>query len=132
MAGKAKVKRKVKRELRIERQPEDALDVLEELKGEVEAKIEETPVGRVPGRIVDGVKTAYTYQDLVDMFPIVTFTPEDTLPLNFNGVRVQAIAGVEMHVPSVYKEIYDNHRKALRKIKPDEFDGYVLPGAGAF
>jgi hypothetical protein len=132
MASKERIKRKVKRDLHRARDPEVAREILAEVLPEVETKAQEKAEGRVPGRIVGGSKTGYTYSDLVKMFPIVTFTPLETLPLNFQGVRVQALSGVEMHVPSVYKEIYDRYMLGkTRNSKPEGIEGWFAPGAGA-
>jgi hypothetical protein len=49
-------------------------------------------------------------------FPTVTFTPEETVPLTFNGVTVQAHAGVPMTVQKCFKEIYDKKRS----VAPDD------------
>lgn len=110
-----RVKRKVKRDLRSIVSPEEAKEVLEEIAEEVEKRVQETPKERIPGATVGGSKTAYGYGDLVRMFPIVTFIPEETILLTYQGVPVQAYNGVEMHVPECFKKIYDNHRKELRE-----------------
>ena len=90
--------------------------------------------GRVPGKTIKGYKVGYTYADLCKIFPIVSFTPEETVPLTWNGVTVQALEGIEMHVPQCYKTLYDNHRQALRlagKSLPNrEFENMIALGAG--
>ena len=111
---KTRVKRRVTQALRRSMTPEDAQEVIAEVAIEVQQKVETQPKIRTPGSIVAGSKVAYTYQDLCKMFPIVTFTPEETIGLTFQGIRVQALEGKEMHVPKCFKNIYDQHRAAMR------------------
>jgi hypothetical protein len=47
-------------------------------------------------------------------FPTVTFTPEETVPLTFQGRTVQAYAGVPLTCPSCFKEIYDKKRSVAQ------------------
>ena len=92
---------------------------------------DETTGGRVPGRIVRGEKTSWTYQDMVKRFPIVSFIPDDTIPLTWNGVKVQAITGLEMHVPKPFYEIYQRRKASMRPQKAPP--GIIVElGAGAF
>ena len=110
-----RVKKSVKRDLTRIVAPEEAVEVIEEIKQELETKVEETPKGRVPGLTIGGSKTTYTYQDLVKIFPVVSFIPEETIRLTYQGVPVQAFSGIEMHVPKCFKDIYDRHRFELRQ-----------------
>jgi len=110
-----RVKKSVKRDLTRIIAPKEAVEVIKEIKEELETKVEETPKGRVPGLTVGGTKTTYTYQDLVNIFPIVSFIPEETVPLTYQGVRVQAYYGVEMHVPKCFKDVYDHSRFEQRQ-----------------
>ena len=112
-----RVKRKLERDLKRVKTPSGAKEVLDELLEEVKVKVDSEVKGRVPGLTHGSSKTTYTYQDLVAMFPIASFTPEETVPLTFQGITVQAFGGIEMHVPSCFKTIYDQHRKELRRIK---------------
>jgi len=112
-----KTKRKVKRAMKKITIPAEAREVAAELLRDAEIKVETTPTGRVPGLTIGATKTTYNYQDLVRMFPIVSFIPEETIPLTFQGVKVQAYVGIEMHVPKCFKDIYDNHRKEKRQIQ---------------
>lgn len=75
---------------------------------------------RMPGRRVKGQKTIWTYHDMVERFDIVDFTPEETIPLSWNGVKVQAYAGIEMHVPKPFYDLYNKHRReaASQKAPP--------------
>lgn len=132
---KATVKRKAQRDLKRATTPVEAREIINELKEEIEPKAESFPKGKVPGITIGGTKVGYNYQDLCKMFPIVSFTPDETIPLNFQGVRVQAISGIEMHVPKCFKNIYDEHRRRLRETgaKLPENTGYfnlVELGAG--
>ena len=67
---------------------------------------------------------------------IVAFIPEKTVPLLINGVRVQALAGIEMHVPKAFKDIYDRSGRASREpvgahLQQMGYDATVALGAGA-
>ena len=130
-----RTKRKVKATIRKVIDPQETKDLLEELVEEAEQKIEEKPTGRVPGLTIGSTKTIYTYQDLEKMFPYVSFRPEETIPLTFQGVKVQCFAGFEMHVPKCFKDIYDNHRRekgrhaeTLREANMEDLG--VLPAGG--
>ncbi len=122
---KASVKRKALRDLKRATTPVEAQEIIEELKADIDPRAESFE-GRKPGVIVGGTKVGYTYPGLCEQFPIVTFTPEETIKLTFQGITVQAIAGMEMHVPQCFKELYDNHRKALRNV------GGALPNLGFY
>ena len=106
------VKRAVKRLTQQAMTSKEAIDVLDEVRDEVDAKAETEGLheGEV-GTIRHGNKVTPTYTSLCKQFPIVSFTPEETVPLNYQGVRFQALAGVECHVPKCFKDIYDNHRR---------------------
>ena len=111
-------------------------DLFQELEETVEQRTNTETLDNRPGKIIDGKKTIFTYQDLCNMFDIVSFTPERTVPLTFNGVKVQAYAGIEMHVPQCFKEIYDQSGRELRNAgkRLAENRGYtdtIALGAGA-
>jgi len=109
-----RVKRSVKRSLKLV--PKEELEkVVEEVVSETDEALEVIPEGAKPGDVVNGFKVAWTYDQMLKNFPIVTFTPEETVPLTWNGVKVQALAMVEMHVPEPFKEIYDRHRREINK-----------------
>lgn len=46
---------------------------------------------------------------------LVTWTPNETIPIFYNGVMCQAIADVEMTTEKAFKDIYDERRKLLRE-----------------
>lgn len=85
---------------------------------------------RLPGKKVSGMKTAWTYRDMLERFQIISFIPDETLPLTWNGIKVQAIAGIEMHVPKPFFDIYTRHKLALRP-RPAPPGIEVDLGAGA-
>ena len=123
---KERVKRRVKKALKRTVSPEVAQDILEELADTAEDSLidEEGALVRMPGKVVGGTKTTWTYQDLVKMFPIVTFLPDETILLTFNGVSVQAIANLEMHVPKCFLDIFQRHKRELQS------SGKALPERG--
>ena len=130
-ATQKRIKRRIKQDLRRAKTPMAAKEVLDELVEETEVKIEAEPEGRKPGLTRGSSKTTYTYPDLCDMFPTVSFTPEETIPLTFQGVKVQAYDGIEMHVPRCFKTIYDHHRKELKQMKETLLEAGLLDlGAG--
>ena len=135
MPRKARVKKTVARELKRVTSPQEAQEIIEELQKEVAIAVETQPTKRVPGLTVGGTKTSYTFRDLCEMFPIVAFIPEETVGLTFQGIRVQALSGIELHAPSCFKKIYDNHRKAQREAGSKLPDTGYVPlvelGAGA-
>ena len=116
----------------------DLKEIIEDITPEIE-KREATELGeRIPGMVIDGEKVPYDYKYLVNhpekFGPVIAFIPEVTVPLSFNGVRVQAISGVEMHVPKVFRDIYDNSRRELRNSGNMGNTGYINQinlGAGA-
>jgi len=139
MPRKTRVKRAISQDVKRATSAEEAKEVLEEITQELESKVVEEAemkvTGRKPGVTVGGTKTTYTYRDLCEMFPIVKFTPEETIPLTFQGVRVQALANIEMHVPECFEKIYRQHRKTLstagRTLPQLGYENVVELGIGA-
>ncbi len=106
-----RVKRKVERDLKRVRTPEEAMEIAERASEVARQRVLDEPETRVPGLTIAGAKTSWTKRDLEEKFPLVTWTPEETIPLCFNGVHYQAFMGFEWVTPSCIKSIYDNHRK---------------------
>jgi len=65
--------------------------------------------GRVIGRV------PWTTDDIRRVFPMVTFTPFETLPVTFQGYTVQLVAGEEITCPSIFHGIYQDHLRAIRE-----------------
>jgi len=87
-----------------------------------EAVKEQEEIGeRVPGKVVRGIKTPWTRADVDKIFPIVSLIPEQTIRVTYNGVSYQLIQDLEMVVPSVIRDIYNNSRKRVRQ-------GTQIPG----
>jgi hypothetical protein len=111
---------------RAEREVEQALravpaGVAAQVLEEAEDKVEQRAIDEKntkPGQVVNGFKRAWTMKECEAAFPVKVFMPEETVPLTWNGLRVQAIAGVQMAVPECFYDIYVKHREALRK-KPE-------------
>jgi len=134
---KRRVKKQVTRQLKSV-SPAEAARIADELKAEAEKVVEAQPTERVPGSTVQGVKVTYNMSDLKEIYGLCSFTPMETLPLNCQGVRLQAIAGVELvDVPICFKTIYENHMReqiAAGKMSHLEgmgFESTVELGAGA-
>ena len=133
---KEAVRRGVERLAQQAKNPKEALDVLKAVTAEVDKQAESAGLheGEI-GTLRNGNKITPSYADLCKQFPIVSFTPEETIGLGFQGVRVQALAGIEMHVPKCFKDIYDNHRRSVtnsRKLNNElaQFGINVESGAG--
>ncbi len=94
---------------------EKARELVQKLVDEVTDEVE-SEGERIPGKVVRGHKTVTTDADLVKAHGVVTFTPEETIPITVNGVRYQCFADYEMTVPKNIKQIYDEHRKRQRNI----------------
>lgn len=68
-----------------------------------------------PGTVIDRGKPTerikdWTEQDLKKSgMPIVTFTPMETIPIIWNGLRCQLIAGEEITTFKCFKDVYDEH-----------------------
>ena len=112
-------------------------EVIEEIVVEEEEVAAE---GLRPGMIVDrgkpsARKVPWTEKAMRETYLEVTFTPEETVPVTVNGVRFQLISDRPATVPSVVRDIYDEHRKARRSqskvIMTSSGPVNVLPGAGA-
>ena len=131
---KERVKRRVKQELKRARSPEVVREVLQELERVAAVAVTEKQEGKVPGQTRAGTKTSYTYQDLCLMFPIVSFAPDETILLTFNGVAVQAFSGVEMHVPKCFQDVYRSHQRAtrdsLKDLRNERLGLDIVPGGG--
>lgn len=99
----------------------------------VEATVakEEEKGERIPGKIVNGRKTIWTQKDIEARFPICEFTPDETIPVIYNGIRYQLIADVSMVAPTIIRDIYLEHRRKMRQIGKGLVGVTVYPGAGA-
>ena len=92
--------------------------IVKEVKAKIaelaEAVAEEVVTERIPGQVVHGLKTPWTYGDVDRAFPPCTIMPEETIPVTYNGVRYQLLSGVEMTVPTIIRDIYFEHRRRTR------------------
>ena len=87
---------------------------------------------RIPGRKVRGQKDVWTWRDILERFKddYTAIIPDETIPLTWNGVKIQLISGIETHLPKPFYELWKAHKAALRpgKVPP----GIVVEyGAGA-
>lgn len=127
MAGKvrkARAKKAVARAVQ-KIEPEEAKAILEEQTEVAEGKVVEAKK-KAPGQTVDGVKVSWTKKDIEERFPIVELNSEETIRINWNGVEYQLLQGATHYVPSVIRDVYLQHRKALRT------GGKSLPEGGGF
>jgi hypothetical protein len=63
------------------------------------------PIGKIP----------WTGQDILDQFPMVTWTPSETLPITYQSHTINVIANEEVTAPSCFKMVWDHHLKAVRE-----------------
>lgn len=73
---------------------------------------ESTP--HIPGAKTSFGKVPWTRTAFEAKFSKITFTPEETIPITWNGLRYQLIADMETSVPFPIKQIYDEWRKNQR------------------
>lgn len=71
----------------------------------------------LPGTIynlgqLSATKKRWQWRDLAQ-FPQVTFTPNETIPVTWNGLMIVLQADLEMTVPEPFKQVYDEHKRAL-------------------
>jgi len=106
----------------------------------VEEAAEEAAGPKLPGQIEDAGelvarKVHWTMHDAERLYPPVAFTPEETIPVTFNGLTIQLRADQPITVPSCFKGIYDEHRRLVRQsARPFMTPGGIVdvaPGAGA-
>jgi len=87
-----------------------------------------------PGQTIHGSKVPWTRQDVEKAFPICAFVPDETIPVTYNGVMYQLIAGVECLVPTIIRDIYQDYRRAKvgfgKNIMTSMGKVQVDPGAG--
>lgn len=102
--------------------------------------VEELPVGnQAPGTIIDrnkltARKAPWTLHSLKDFYGEVTFTPEETMPVTVNGVRVVLEADKPFTGPACFQGVYEECRR-LRRL-PQRISTILGPvditlGAGA-
>ncbi len=103
----------------------------EAVKQLVEDVVEETTSGRVPGKVVKGLKTPWMAKDIEKVFPLCEFTPEETIPVTYNGVKYQLFAGVSMATPTIIRDIYLEHRRKMRRIGAELVGRGIEVAAGA-
>ena len=116
---------------RAENPEEVLLAVAEDLE---QAEVEATEP-RVPGKVVHGQKTSWTLGDIEKIFPVVEFTPDDTVNITWNGVSKQLIAGVSQLMPTCFRDLYletKRRTRAKKDIVVSTGKIQVDIGAGAF
>jgi hypothetical protein len=94
----------------------EATEAVSELLQSVVEQKEAESGERVPGGTIRGSKIPWTRGDVERRFPKVTFVPEESIPVTFNGITYQLREGEDNTVPSCIKVIYDDHRKRERMI----------------
>jgi hypothetical protein len=82
-----------------------------EVMAERKAEASDDPPGTIYNAgTLAATKKRWQWRDLA-RFPVVTFTPNETIPVTFQGLTLMLIADTEMAVPSIFKDIYDERRR---------------------
>ena len=68
-------------------------------------------------------KIPWTAQDVKDNYPMVKWTPAETMPITFNGHTIQVNAFEEIETPSIFCDIYKQHLEATRHQAEDNAEG---------
>ncbi len=74
---------------------------------------------RIPGKVIRGVKTPWTVKDMDKAYGIVTFTPDETIPITVSGIKFQLFDGMEITCPGIVKVVYDDYRRRTKRIGSD-------------
>ena len=109
----------------------------------LEAAIVKAGHERVPGEYIrdnDGkviMKVPWTQQDILDRYPMVTWTPSETIPITFGGHTIQVYADEPIRTPCIFETIFRQHREATKqqgaeniKALRDNFGNDVSVAAG--
>jgi len=104
------IKKQVRRSLSKVQSADEAQAIAEELTDEFKQVVETTPEEIKPGMTLNGNKVPFTYKYLCEIFPIVSFIPDMNIKFTYQGVPVQLYAGIECHIPKIYKDLYDRPR----------------------
>ena len=80
----------------------------------VEETLQEEAFEAKPGAIKDGRKLGWSRADIEALYPPVTFTPTENIPVTVFGKTWYLFADQEITVPSCVKGVYDDHQKMLR------------------
>ena len=76
-------------------------------------------------------KVHWTRRAIEETYGKVTFTPNETIPVCVNGVTYQLSADREITVPSIVKDVYDQHRAATRQGEWNKHAYFGSVGVGA-
>lgn len=70
--------------------------------------------GQRVGRGITAKKNRWSDGDIREIYPDVTFTPEETVPIGIFGRTWQLVADRECTVPQCVQGEYEKHRKKMR------------------
>ena len=89
----------------------------------IDEAVEEEVAERRPGMKIRGQKIPWSRRDVEEAFPPVTFIPDETIRVTWNGIVYQLIADQEVTVPSCIKTVYDDsklrRRQSARGVRTD-------------
>lgn len=66
------------------------------------------------GRVIK--KIPWSAQDVKDNYPMVKWTPLETMVITFNGHSIQVYAMQEIETPCIFETIYKQHLEATQRI----------------
>ena len=89
---------------------QDAIQVIAEA---IKTEVEEVQERR-PGMKIKGYKVPFTYDWVNKTFAKVTFIPDETVVITWQGLSWQLRENEEVTVPSIVKQEFDKHKKAIR------------------
>ncbi len=70
-----------------------------------------------PGMPVKGVgKVPWTMKEIEKVFPVVEYVPDETMPVTWNGVKIQCFAGVSQLMPSCFRDVMENRKRKMRRV----------------
>ena len=78
-------------------------------------------------------KQPWTMGEIEKVFSLIEYTPDETVPVTWNGVSIQCFAGVSQLMPTCFKDIMEDRKRRMRLIgkslKDYDIDSYgVLAG----
>ena len=91
--------------------PEDAKELLaEQLEVSTQKAVEIAE--KKPGQVIQGLKTPWHDKEATNLDGVIEFTPTETVPFTWNGIRYQFLNGVSMAIP---KTVYEEYRRLRRE-----------------
>lgn len=94
--------------------PDELEDIAQKLYDKAVEKRQKEGLPVHAGEIIEGRKVPYTYADMKNIYPMVTYVPSRTIKVTVNGVTVQFREGEEVEVPKVFVDIEEESKRQDR------------------